>query len=452
MPSHPTPPRDHRAGSRSRRRGAALAALALGTLLAGLPVAQPAVAASSSSEVTLVQANIKSDLSVARFQADVAEVLSGGPDFVTYNEVPLRNDAVLAPSGYALHRSDRNRYTRATPVAWRTDRWTMVDSGTFKISGYRQKPPGRKVRIGLRFANWVTLQSFEGRQVSVVSMHVAPLDKNMPDLLRGSVRRLGQLTEQLAPAGPVLVGGDFNVHYTSGRYPRDLFDAAQLVPTYDSMGGHFPTGDHGGHTIDYVFQRGAGQLGVEQHRGVELHSDHDAVVAGSGWLVDAPQQSFREVSRPHGDATERRLAVRSVVKALRGTTAGERVDLVTGEFGLRPFTRAVRRAIGRGVHVRLIARGPGWTRGERRVARIAERSGDRASGVTRCTRRCFQAWKDSEMRRSFVLVRNTGGNPTLRLDVTRDLTKVLLQRRTAVTTHIGEVALEEGQEMLASLR
>jgi endonuclease/exonuclease/phosphatase (EEP) superfamily protein YafD len=449
--SSPTSFRGPRA-RRPRRRAPLATLVLLGALLAALLPGLPAGAATTSSELTVVQANIKSDLSVARFQADVRTVLAKQPDFVTYNEVPLRNDAVLAPSGYALHRSDRNRYTRATPVAWRTDRWTKVDAGTFRISNYREKPPGRKVRIGLRFANWVTLRSTQGRQLSVISIHVAPRDKNMPDLLRGSVRRLGELTERLAPSGPVLVGGDFNVGYRSSRYPRDLFDAAQLVPTYDELGSSFPTGDHGGHTIDYVFQRGTDELAAEQHRPVELHSDHDAVVAGSGWLVDAPQQSTREVSRPDGDAGERRLAVRSVVKALRGTTAGERVALVTGEFGLRPFTRAVRRAIGRGVHVRLIARGPGWTRGERRVARIAERSGDRASGVTRCTNGCFQVWKDSEMRRSFVLVRTSGGNPTLRLDVTRDLTKVLLQRRTAVTTHVGDVALEEGQEMLASLR
>ena len=47
----------------------------------------------------------------------------------------------------------------------------------------------------------------------------------MPDLLRRSVTRLGLLVDRLAPTGPVLVGGDFNVHFKSGRYPRDILDA-----------------------------------------------------------------------------------------------------------------------------------------------------------------------------------------------------------------------------------
>ena len=92
-----------------------------------------------------------------RFQADVRKVLALEPDFVTYNEVPFRNDAVIAPDGLRpLPRHDRPVHRR-TPVAWRADRWTAIDQGTFLISNWRGKPPGREVELGRRYANWVTL-------------------------------------------------------------------------------------------------------------------------------------------------------------------------------------------------------------------------------------------------------------------------------------------------------
>ncbi len=133
----------------------------------------------------------------------------------------------------------RNRFTASTPVAWRTDRWTALDQGVFRISNWRGKPPGREIELGRRFANWVTLQGTDGRVLSVVSIHVAPVTKGMPDLLRSSVERLGILTDTLSASGPVLVGGDFNVAFNSGRYPRDLLSAHGLVPTYDTMGNYF---------------------------------------------------------------------------------------------------------------------------------------------------------------------------------------------------------------------
>jgi endonuclease/exonuclease/phosphatase family metal-dependent hydrolase len=239
--------------------------------------------------VRLVQANIRSNLSVRRFARDAREVVATRPDVITYNEVPERADRRLAPSGYALYRSHRNRYTKATPVAWRTSRWRKVDHGTYRFSNYRRKPDGRRVRLGLRFANWVTLEARNGRKLSVVSAHVAPPDDDMPDLLRRSVRRIGGLVADLAPRGPVLVGGDFNVHYPGDRYPRNLLEAARMRPTYDTLGSYFPTGDHYGSTIDYVFNRGKAKLRAERHRRIELHSDHDAVVADLGWRVDAPR-------------------------------------------------------------------------------------------------------------------------------------------------------------------
>ncbi|MFC6287520.1 endonuclease/exonuclease/phosphatase family protein [Nocardioides sp. GCM10027113] len=428
---------------------AAAAGLALGALGA-VPAAQ-AAQEQPASDVTMVQANIKSDLSVEKFQSDVRTVLAQGPDVVTYNEVPLRKDEILAPAGYGLHRKTKNRYTAATAVAWREDRWAPVAQGTYRISNYREKPPGRSIMIGLRFANWVTLESPDGRRMSVVAVHIAPLDRNMPDLLKGSVRRLRGLVDQLAPAGPVLVGGDFNVHYKSGRYPRTMFDNAFMAPTYDSLGTYFPTGDHGGYTIDYVFGRGSEILRAVQHSPVELYSDHDAVVSGFSWQVDAPADTQRIANDPAGDTAAQRLALSTVVEQLRSAEAGGRVELATMQLDVRAAYKQLRRAAARGVEVQLTTRSVELTARERRLGRFFAEIGDPDSWVRQCIDQCRVAWRDNALPRTLGVVRDAQGAATVRVDVDRPLDQGLVERQTEVVLRTGEHGMAEGAEKLASL-
>ena len=447
MPST-LPLRSRRTPDRHGRR--ALVGVIAGAL-AGATVAlvpAPAQAGEASpSDITMVQANLKSDTPVEKFQADVREVLAEEPDFVTYNEVPLRNDAVLAPEGYALHRSKRNRYTAATAVAWREDEWAAVDQGTYRISSYDKIPPGRNIKLGVRFANWVTLRSDDGRQVSVVAIHIAPPADGMPDLLRHSVRRLNGLVGTLAPGGPVLVGGDFNVHYRGPRYPRDLLEESRMVPTYDTLGTWFPT--HRDSTIDYVFNRGADVIEAEQHRDFDTYSDHDAVVAGLGWQVDAPGDTQQLVTSP--DGSSRRQAVAAIADAVRAADAGSEIELVTSGFELRTVFRRLKAAADRGVHVRLTTRSEERTRRERRLARYLARSGDTRSAVRPCRDACLTSWRESGMARSFVLVRGPRGRARLRIDANRVLNDAMLERRTRLVTRTGEIALSEGEEQLASV-
>jgi len=319
-----------------------LAACAATTTVPSAPAAASAARRTPVSDVTLVQANIYTGLTVPKFQADVATVLSQRPDFVTYNEVMFRYDGVLAPDGYDLYRGVRNRFTAETPVAWRTDRWTAIDEGTFRISNWRGVPPHKRIELGRRFANWVTLRGTDGRVVSVVSVHVAPLTRGMPDLLRRSIRHLGVLVSELAPRGPVLVGGDFNVHYRSGRYPRDLLTAAGLVPTYDTLRAYFPTGDHHGATIDYAFVRGTDVLLAENQHPVELNSDHDAVVGGWNWQSDLRSQSRVITNDPDGDSASRRAVARALLHGIRSADAGSVVALATTRLGLHGVVRQLK--------------------------------------------------------------------------------------------------------------
>lgn len=434
--------------SRPRRIVATLSALVVAAGLASGTVTAPAAAeASDAADVTMVQANIKT--ASRTFEDDVRTVMAQDPDFISYNEVSYRKGDLLAPEGYSLHRSVRNRYTAATPVAWKYPEWKKLDAGTFQISDVHRIPDGKHTKLGLRFANWATLQSADGRVVSIVSVHVAPLfkiDGRQVDLIRPSVRRLGKLVQQLAPAGPVLVGGDFNVHYKSGRYPRQLFADAGLVPTYDTMGGYFPTGDHRQATIDYVFNRSADQLEVTSHGRKELYSDHDAVIAGLTWRTDAPSDTVEIVSDPAGTWAERYAAVRAVVRTLRQADAGETVDVVTGRMAQGWIFRRMRAAVDEGVHVRLRTRSRDLSRMERRFGRYAAEH-DAGSRVIRCRDACLERWRDSAMPRTFALVRSPEGTPTLRVDAHRNLTTAMTQRRTQLYLKSGEAELVEGQQL-----
>lgn len=224
-------------------------------------------------DLRFVQANIRRTLGAGDFVADLRRAAAGQPDFLTVNEGvrPAELFAQALP-GYSIYRGPDSRWTLETTVMWRTDRWQAVGSGTRYLHA-------RGGRWGTRAVNWVRLQdAVTGRTVSVVSAHASPDSPHTHGLLPVFMGRLSALVRELSASGPVFVGGDLNVHYTSGRFPRPAMSAAGLVPTYDAFG--MPaggTGDHGGATIDYLlYQPGAGVTATGQSK-LELRSDHDAV-------------------------------------------------------------------------------------------------------------------------------------------------------------------------------
>ncbi len=407
--------------------------------------------AAGRSDVTMVQANLPMRLAPENFQSDLRTVFAAEPDFITYNEVERRYDSVIAPGSYDVFRDPTNRYTAATAVAWDTERWTAVASGTTRVSNYRKVPPGWHGLLGLRFANWVTVESVDGRRVSVVSAHLAPIARDMPDLLRPSVTRLGGLVEDLAPQGPVLVGGDFNVHYTSGRYPRDLFDAAQMEPTYDTLGNHFSTGDHFGATIDYLFNRGGGQLVADRHSKQELKSDHDAVIGGFSWQEDLPSETTTVVSDPSAEGEPRRRAVLGLLRMVRDLEAGQQLDLVTAALSLRGVYQELRGAVARGVVLRLTTRSKELTAREGRLSTAVGARGASGSTVQRCRESCLKAVRRAGMPRTLAVVRNEAGRPLARVDLNRNLNAAMLQRRTTVVTRTGQVGLAAGVRLLGTV-
>lgn len=435
------PPRSRtRAPGRRRTRLAALLlaapAVALSLLtVPGQAAADPLVVeepagSTAGSDLTIVQANLRSPQPLGQFKADALEVQSYQPDFITYNEVAFRADALLAPDGYAMWRTP-GQYTGASPVAWRTDRWVQVDRGTRQVSSYDQKPPGRTTLLGMRYASWVTLRStIDDRVLSVVSMHAAPFVRGMPDLRRPAVRNLGILVRELAPRGPVLVGGDFNVGARSASYPRDLLDAAQLTSTFELLNSWFPTGDHGGYTIDYVFVRAEDHLKADVHFPVELNSDHDAVVAGLSWTSEAPGRLVEIRNDPAGDPREQRAVVIENLREIRSAPADGILQVSTQGLTLRTVYRELVAAADRGVRVRYVTRGARLS--DLEVALASRLRATTGSGFRQCD--CATSWRATQMP-SVVLVRAADGTPRSMVGSTRRLRDAMALRATrAVST------------------
>ncbi len=127
------------------------------------------------------------------------------------------------------------------------------------------------------------------------------------------------------------------------------------------LGTHFPTGDHQGATIDYVFLKEASQFAVLGQYNQELNSDHDAVTADLSFLdtpVAVPVSflpgTFTNV--PGGNRPARRAVLDLMVKAVDNAPEGASIHLTTAKLGDKPLYRALRAAIDRGVKVQFVTR------------------------------------------------------------------------------------------------
>src|SRR5205085_9623399 len=127
------------------------------------------------------------------------------------------------------------------------------------------------------------------------------------------LRRIGALANTLSAQGPVLMAGDMNFHYGPRQYPRELLASYGFTSTYDVLGTSFPTGDHRGATIDYVFLKDTARLTAVAHYNQELYSDHDAVTADLTF-TDAPTDV--PVSFAPGTYTNSPTATRSLQRSV----------------------------------------------------------------------------------------------------------------------------------------
>lgn len=406
--------------------------LALVAALPGLPASARSAPPPSGEGFRFVQANLTSRNSLAKTQADLADIVAQAPDVVTLNEVAFRPDAALTPAGYTMWRTP-GTYTGETPVLWRTDRWTATAQGTAPILQKDQIPKGRHFKLGMRYANWVTLTSPLGQTISVVSVHFTPPIKEWGDQLPRELRNLDRITSQLAAAGPVLVGGDLNVNYASAKeYPRRLLASYNLVPTYDVLGGRLATGDYRGATIDYTFVSQSTTQPTLQPMSqwtAELRSDHKALFSDWQFIGSADPQisdvSYRPSSLrndPNGGKSDRRAVLRTAIDAIRNTPRGAVIHLLTDRVGDRTAARALRRAAVRGVHVQLVVRTRQLNPTE---ARLAELLGHR-TGTRDWFFRCFRPGcrtTAAAMAHTALLISQAGRTTAFRMTMDRPLNR-----------------------------
>jgi endonuclease/exonuclease/phosphatase family metal-dependent hydrolase len=433
-PVHQGPSRRLRA-----RRAAGLLVLTLGLVVSTVAVSTPATAreslrvatksaplpAPADGMIRITQANLLSGQDADNFQADARLVISNQPDFVTYNEVPYRKDVFLAPTGYALWRTP-GTYTGATPVAWRTDKWTEIDHGTLTVCYKKGKYAWQKVHWGIRYANWVTLQGTDGQVISVISAHLPPVNEFTVGLQEKGLHRIGALANTLSAQGPVLMAGDMNFHYGPRQYPRDLLASYGFTSTYDVLGSSFPTGDHRGATIDYIFVKDTTQLTVHDQYNQELYSDHDAITADLSFTGTPGEEpvSFTAGSvsnEPTGERAERRAVLDMVIKAVDATPAGASIHLTTAKLGDKALVAALTAAHERGAHVQLVTRRKTLSTMERSMQELLGYKVWKKRWAVGCWEMCRAIESRGSLPQSRVLISRSGLTSALRIDIDQPL-------------------------------
>lgn len=379
------------------------------------PATDLEAAAYSPPRYRMVQANIKAGMPTARFKKDVRKVLDTAPDFVTYNEVNNRRAADLAPGRYRVWRKGGNAYRAATAVAWDDKVWKATAKGLHRISNKRGKPDGQRLHWGIRYANWVTLEHRStGKKVSVVAVHFAPKSKYYGDLVRPSAKALNALVKSLAGRGPVMVGGDLNVQYGGSRYPRDIFAARHLTPSYDVT--HQVPVTHGrASTIDYVLARGIARFATGNQRAFGLESDHNAVsVDFSPLPVGSTSGSAKVrfgpgtvVTDPGLSAAEEQSVLRTVLKAVNSAQRGATVHLASRVATNARVVRALKQAKSRGAHVQVVTAERTTTDQMRSLQRVLGKDVNKQSWAVARP----DGYDGAGLRATVLLVSRTGATP-----------------------------------------
>jgi murein DD-endopeptidase MepM/ murein hydrolase activator NlpD/endonuclease/exonuclease/phosphatase (EEP) superfamily protein YafD len=250
----------------------------------------PVVTPTSTSGTTdpntirIVQANIPSR-SADRMGA-ISKAYSTGPDFVSFNEMFWASVSQFTAAGYEGWRAPRggeHLESMSTGIAWRTDRWTKVDSG--RITLVRNGP----LSNDNRYAQWVTVTSPTLGTVSFISAHqmvnparIGPNPKRQ-DLYRAGMEKIQDLVATLKAKGPVFLAGDLNSQYTANDPwgPRKMLGAAGLVSSFDTLGVTKTHVDGG--VIDYIFGPKGDAIATRQWTH-SIASDHLAI--GADWSLD----------------------------------------------------------------------------------------------------------------------------------------------------------------------
>ena len=404
-------------------RGLAATLCALAVLVTMLAVStsghagtERAVAAAAKIEpgtgIRLVQANVKSGMSVAKTTPDINKVYAQQPDFITFNEVSGRSDAMLTRPGYALQRTP-GTYTGATAVVWDTTRWTKIAAGTYQISNMRGKTKKQKIEWGIRYANWVTVRNnADGRTMSVVSVHVSPIDKYTQGITIPSYKRVAALAKTLSVHGPVVMAGDFNVNYHSKAYPRTEIAALGLVNVFDLWGSAPATHDSGA-VIDHVYlYKGDSLLPVTNLVTMPLNSDHRLLMVDLGNV--AARLGLFAPGAVSNSKSHRARAMKMFQSALSKAPKGSSVHLATRWLPVKGSTaiyKAIKKARARGVNVQIITGNTKPNAMDRKLVKLLGHKKKHKNWARRQVN-----WGKYHLPKALVLASTTGGTTAVRID------------------------------------
>ncbi|NYI99589.1 endonuclease/exonuclease/phosphatase (EEP) superfamily protein YafD [Nocardioides thalensis] len=258
------------------------------------PVAATRQGTGTDHRLRVVHANIPNRS--PDFPSALGTAIAQRPDLVSLNEMAGRSPAQFTPPGYASWRGgDRVDYGRSpiqsisNAVLWRTDRWTKVDAGrTTIVRGGPQK-------WDQRYAAWVTVQSADAGQVSMIATHhminPAKYGPNRPlrqRLYLEGMHRLQDLVGRLSDHGPVFLAGDMNSQFSDNDPwgPRRTLAEIGMTSTMDVL-GQLQT-HVGGGTIDYIFFQDEAARPVRQWTR-RIPSDHRVI--GADFLTQAGESS-----------------------------------------------------------------------------------------------------------------------------------------------------------------
>lgn len=129
-----------------------------------------------------------------------------------------------------------------TLVLWKTEKYNLIDQGTFWCSSTPDKPSSKMWEDGLvanlaRAINWVILEDKEsGAQFLFMGVH---LDARTPEVRARSNALLVKMGAEIANGLPVIAMGDYNCSDNAEAYwhihDTTMYDARYLIPTYGNM-------------------------------------------------------------------------------------------------------------------------------------------------------------------------------------------------------------------------
>ena len=277
---------------------AALRCLLLGAFLAG------PVQAAGQSALRVMSYNIRLDLASdgdnawpRRKEMVAALIRREAPDLLGMQEVLVGQKCDLERSlpEFAMvgaGRDDGKQKGEYSPIAFRRDRYVLVDSGTFWLSATPSVPSKGWDAAYPRIATWAILRDRVGRRpLRVVNTH---FDHVGVIARRESAALLGRWLMQGAWARmPTILMGDFNAppddagyRLLAGNSALGLSDARLVsrTPPYGPPGtfNGFRIDADADAPIDHIFVSGSFAVTryavITQHWGGRLPSDHYPVV------------------------------------------------------------------------------------------------------------------------------------------------------------------------------